>query len=299
MIILDVVSLCQNVVSLSLALSHIIFLCSVDLCIEDNIGTEFYILFLENEFTGNSPGTLEVSVVSAPSAFVSVQNPKSGWQESFTVTAGSVQSISIPSTFKARGSQRSDAGLYLFATSEVVVYGVNRESSTCGAFMVIPADVLSTRYVAVSYWPGFQSSQASQIGIMSTQDSNTVRVSFVQGRGRVRFEGNIYDSTRDLVFQLDKYESVQIQSISFADLSGTLITSTYDVAVFSGNNKTDIGEGSGADHVVEMIVPTVAYGKQYVIVPFPNRAASINGRIKLVATAPQTEVFNYGQVYMQ
>ena len=84
---------------------------------------------------------------------------------------------------------------------------------------------------------------------------------------------------------LNQYEAMQI--LDQSDLTGTIITSSQPVAVFSGNINTYVGSNSNnIDMVVEQMIPAKAWGYTFALVPAPGN--NVGEEIKVVAREPNT-----------
>ena len=84
---------------------------------------------------------------------------------------------------------------------------------------------------------------------------------------------------------LNQYEAMQI--LDQSDLTGTIITSSQPVAVFSGNKNTYVGSNSNnIDMLVEQMIPAKAWGYTFALVPAPGN--NVGEEIKVVAREPNT-----------
>ncbi len=106
----------------------------------------------------------------------------------------------------------------------------------------------------------------------------------------VNYNSVTYEGGDTLTVFLNSYETVQIQDAYTADLTGTRVTSTKPVAVFSGNLKTIVtGDGTVEDNLVEQIPPTRTWGTAYAVVPIPNAQGGTS--IEIISRDPDTIVY--------
>ena len=260
-------------------------------CSVDTIGTAFYVLFMENQRSSSVNPYLYLSLVSAQSGSVVISNPRGTYSVSVFLNQGLVHTLRPPSDLVVKETGFSNGALYLVSTEEIVVYASSKEGSTCGAFSVFPADVLDNEYIAAAYWAGTSQTRVAEIGLVSLEDNNDITLSFVPQRGQAFYNGVLYDASRDLTIQLDQYQAFQLQGPPFIDLSGTYIRGTGRLAVFAGNNNTNI-IGNSLDHVMEQMQPYYSHGTEYIVLPIPNR--NTGDRIKIIATRTDTLVYNAG-----
>ena len=263
-------------------------------CSADNVGREFYVLFLESSLENSDDPYLHISLVSSSpflTASVRVSAPRGSYSFSATLTRGQVTTIRPPSNTVLRGSGYSNQALLIQASEDVVVFAANKQGSTCGAFSVLPVDVFSQHYMVSTYWPGSRPNQVAEIGIVSMEDDNDITLKFVEDKGYAVYGGDTYNSDLDLRIRLDKSQAFQLKGATFSDLSGTYIEGTKNLAVFAGNNVTNI-IGISDDHIVEQMLPNYSHGKEYIIIPVPARETG--DRVKIIATRSNTLVYNAG-----
>lgn len=90
----------------------------------------------------------------------------------------------------------------------------------------------------------------------------------------VFYEGVLYNGNSTLTITLDRFETFHILSWS-GDLTGTRINANSEFAAFSGGYKVAIKDGDlteqTSDHLVEQLMPTQAWGKEFISFPSPER----------------------------
>lgn len=196
----------------------------------------FVIAFPENY--GQGLITLSIASATSQTATVQVSAPLLGnvWSgQQLTVLPGSSQTVTLPAQLQLAGGSIEQKAIVVLATSNIVVFAMNRYQSYCGAFQAIPQAFLGSSYYTVSLYSDANTPKSfDNIAVVASQSGQTsVTFTFPQNKGVQIYYGNsVYDTS--LTVTLNQYETIQIQDINSADLSGTLVTSNQPVAVFSG-----------------------------------------------------------------
>ncbi|XP_033759595.1 A disintegrin and metalloproteinase with thrombospondin motifs adt-1-like [Pecten maximus] len=253
----------------------------------DNRGTEFIIGYMEN-IAESINVELFVTTMRTTTVNVRVTAPRyssAGINEAFSVTAGTVKQLFFHPRVRLSGNEMSSKAVLISADDEVVIYGVNKERYSCDAFLGLPTDVLGTEYYAVTYYPP---SRQCELLIVGVNDSTSVSITpgdaigsrYISWGGRNYYKGNT------LTVTMNRFDTFQL--VTYGDLTGTYISSTKAVSVFSGNRKTNIGRGGSSDHLVEHLTNVDTWGKRFVTVPVPNR--SVGDYFKFIASESSTSV---------
>ena len=155
------------------------------------------------------------------------------------------------------------------ATSDIVVYGVNRANGSSDAFLALPADALGQDYILASYKE--TGDFISQAGIIATQPNTTIFIHIpdaIDHNGDIRVGPTIVTEEPFFNITLDAFKTLQLES--FFDLTGINITSDKPITVISGNtaraNATD--KDFLCDHFSEQLSPTRSWGRSFATVPF-------------------------------
>ncbi|XP_033759596.1 IgGFc-binding protein-like [Pecten maximus] len=253
----------------------------------DNRGTEFIIGYMENIAVSMNV-ELFVTTMRTTTVNVQVTAPRysaAGINEAFSVTAGTVKQMFFSPSIRLAGNEMSSKAVWITADDEVVIYGVNKETYSCDAFLGLPTDVLGTEYYAITYYPP---SRQCELLIVGVNDSTTVniRVGSAIGSRYITWGGTNYYSGNTLTVTMNRFDTFQL--VTYGDLSGTYITSSKAVSVFSGNRKTNIGSGGSSDHLVEHLTNVDTWGKRFVTVPVPRR--TVGDYFKFIASESSTTV---------
>ena len=265
----------------------------------DSKGTDFWLMFDGNLDTPEL--ILFITGDTATSGTVSI--PGLAFTSPFTVTPGTVTSVTIPSSAQVTTSNIiENLGIHVVSTAEVTVYGLNRVPFTTDAFLGLPTDILGTEYINLGY-KNTDIVNASQFGIVATQNSTAVTITPTVTTGS-RTAGVPY------LITLNQGQTYQLRNTNSApaDLTGSIIQSDKPIAVFGGHQCANIPNGNtfACDHVVEQLPPTSTWGQAFLTVPLATR---INGdTFRVLASQNGTEVringslvvtLNRGQFYEQ
>lgn len=259
-------------------------------CTTDYVGQEFYAMFLEMNSSGRdlelyigNPGTEAVNVT--------VETPGLSSTSAITqsVDASKSEKITLPSSLMLDGSAIGDTGIYISATGDITVFGLNSQTAGCGGFKVLPKDALGYNHYAIAHWPDELVRRRGVIGIVATEDSTEIKVILDPSRGTsFTYNGNKYSGTNaEVTVYLNRYQVFQVQADSDSDLSGTKISADRVIAVFSGMTLTRIGSPDSEDHLVAQSPPIHAYGYNYALMPFPEVDRY---RVQVVASADDTYI---------
>ncbi|HCV42806.1 MAG TPA: hypothetical protein DGH68_04940, partial [Bacteroidetes bacterium] len=253
----------------------------------DSKGTDFWLAYPGN-YSGGPALTLFVTgdvntsgTVSGPS-FASIP---------FTVTAGTVTTVVLPSTLDIQNSDVvENKGIHVTALNEVTVYGLSRITATTDAYLGLPTDILGTDYIILGYM-NVNVVNGTEFGLVGTVNGTTVTITPSVTTGP-RVAGVPYNIT------LDQGQTYLLRCTASdpADLSGTFVTSTAPIGVFGGHQCANIPRGYVyCDHIVEMLPPTTAWGQSFVTVPLKTRLRGDTCRI-LASTNSTAITINGGLV---
>ena len=180
--------------------------------------------------------------------FLFITNPKSS-DVSFTVTpinlSGSVSTsstiVNIPSSFEVLSVIERNKGIIVEAGGSVNVYGISSHIFSADAYLALPCTVMEVdeyEYYGISYVN--VNSRPSVILLVACENETIVK----------------FDSS---TITLNSMETYQMESVN--DITGTRITSSKPLSVFSGSECANVPQVVGAcDHLVEQVPPTVTWG---------------------------------------
>ena len=183
------------------------------------------------------------------------------------------------------GTAKASKAIYITASDEIVVVGVNKEEYSVDGFLALPTDVLGTTYYAITYYPPTEYCELLVVGVYDNTVL-TITLGSLLGSNTVQWNGNSYTSGNNITETLQRFDTLQIQSTF--DLSGTRVVGDKNIVFFSGNKKTKIGTGGSRDHLVEMWMSVDYWGKTFVTVPISER--TIGDVFKFMASEAGTLV---------
>lgn len=141
------------------------------------------------------------------------------------------------------------------------VFGFNTAHNTADAMTCLPVEDLGTEYYISTPASGTEKQFAVANGL---EDTALVNVTI---SGSIVYNGVEYTKGQSFSFSLRYQQSIQFQSSS--DLTGTRISSTVPVAVFSGQ-KCFSGTITACDNLVEQLYPVSKWGHFFVLAPLMN-----------------------------
>ena len=189
-----------------------------------------------------------------------ITNPESS-AVNFTVTpiniSGNVSNSStrviVPPSFEVISVNERNKGILVEADGNINLYGISFYSSTTDAYLALPCSKMAVdeyEYYGISYDTG--SSNFPSVILLVACENETV----------VKFDS--------LTITLNSSETYLIDSDN--DLTGTRITSSKPLSVFSGSECAYVPQGiRPCDHLVEQVPPTVTWGLKFLV-------ASLKGR---------------------
>lgn len=230
---------------------------------QNSLGTDFWLGFMHNHF-GSESLPLFITGPAATSGTVSV--PGLGFSQPFSVTPGTVTTVTVPLGAEVRNSDvAEDKGIHVTASDPVTVYGLNRRQFTTDAFLGLPTAVLGTDYIVLAY-KNVNIVNKSEFMVVASANATTVTITPSATTGP-HTAGVPYNVT------LNQGQAYLLQNTdNGSDLSGSFVTSDKPVAVYGGHGCANVPPGFVAcDHLVEQLPPTPAWGTQFVTAPLATR----------------------------
>jgi RHS repeat-associated protein len=230
-------------------------------------GNEFWLMFQES--LGSVPSLF---ITSEANATGTVSVPGVGFSQNFSVPAGQITSVTLPTTIFAVGSENiQNVGVHVVADQEVTVYGINFEQFATDAYLGLPVTALGKEYINASY-VNVGIINGTEFGVVAAYDNTTVTVTPSQTTGS-RTVGVPYS------FVLHRGKTYELRNTNVpGDLTGTIITADKPVAVFGTHQCADI-RGLACNHLVEQLPSTDTWGTHFVTVPLATRQKGDTFRI--------------------
>ncbi|GHB58079.1 hypothetical protein GCM10007390_09430 [Persicitalea jodogahamensis] len=220
--------------------------------LKDNKGTDFWLSFNENI----GPSDLFLYVTGEEAGTGTVTIPGLSFTQNFTTTPGTITTITLPSNATLASSGTVDnKGIRVTASKEITVYGMNLRSASTDAYLGLPTDALGQEYLIMSYEGIGGSALDSQIGIVATQNGTSINFALKASSG-------IYAANTPHSVILNEGQTFYLRSDAAQDFTGSVITSSKPIAVFSGTRCANVPPNvTFCDHLVEQMPPPMAWAK--------------------------------------
>lgn len=244
--------------------------------------------------------TLELYIITPTSntVFVTIDAPLLDLEEEqeLEIFPGEVTRVELPVEIAATDSGIHDTGVYVTASDDILLYGLNIDEGSCGGFQIMPKDAIGFNYYVMSSLPVIpQTDGYSELVVVATEDDTEVTLLIPSGVS-IELEGNTYDENNPIKITLDKFQTYELQSEDFLDLTGIRVSGTKLIAVFSGvRNLQTAQDPFNADYVIEQMIPLHSWGTRFGIVPFPDGEDGYF--VNYVTREPDTVVVINGDVY--
>lgn len=253
----------------------------------DNRGKEFWVTFMANLGSNGDAETSQMDI------FLSCDRPTSAtvsYHEDGSSVTIQIPQANIPVRVPIATLFGSDAELddiwidsqgaivnevtaksiKVTSNDEITLYGASIRSKSADAFMSLPVDVLTGRYIVLAYPNGFDGQidntydTPSEFAVIAIEDGTTVRLTSpanVNGRS-ARTPFTILLDSGEVFFGQARLGLQQ-------DVSGTEIVANKPVAVYAGVKRTSVpvSVGNYRDHLVEQIPPLEAWGTEAIVTP--------------------------------
>jgi gliding motility-associated-like protein len=274
-------------------------------------GTDFWFGFMENLQTGGIKLSVHISSEVSTSGVVSI--PLAGWSQNFTVSPGTITTVTIPTnTAMVSGTETiTKKGIHITSSDEVSVYAMNYDNATFDAALILPTPTLGQEYYVLTYdgLDFYGTQYPSEFLIVGTEDNTTVEITpsvkTLNGKS-----ANV-----PFTITLNQGETYQVQGANAKDLTGTKVVSNgsggscYPIAVFGGAQCTYVNACTACDHLYEEMYPIKSWGKNFITVPLKSRlqdtyrvlastnatSVSINGGAAISLNAGQNYEFTLNQ----
>lgn len=246
----------------------------------DNLGTRFYVAFPQNlrqPFAPNNP-VFSLTITAPVDTSGTVQIPGLGYTTSYVVRAGQATRIELPGTVEIMNSDRIvDQGVLITALDEVAVYGLDRMQESTDGFTALPVDAIGNDYFVLGYSNtiSYVIDGGTNLTIAATEDNTAVTITPTVTVG-TRLAGQPFTIT------LNQGQAYTLHtSLPFlADLSGSRVTSTKPISLFGGNTAARVPvDVLAADHLIEQLPPTSAWGSRFATVPLATRTGGDTFRV--------------------
>ena len=230
-----------------------IFISDIIMHTESSVGTRFVIGFPRNYFADGGPEELFISIASYESSDINFAITATGLSSTGTLSPHTATRVSVPLSLQVASVNERNKGISIETTGDVYVHGLSYNSVSSDSYLALPCLALPVdeyEYFAISYEA--LSSYPATILVVACENATSVTIG----------------STSITLNSMETY----LISSSTTDLTGTRITSSKPVSVFSGVDCTNVPINVRyCDHLVEQVPPTVTWGSRFFV-------SSLNGR---------------------
>ena len=151
----------------------------------------------------------------------------------FDLKAGAIKIISLPGSTRTIGSTgiEKNKGIRITANKPISVQGLSIVRKTSEGFLGLPVGALGMYYIV----PTFFVTSSAIVQVVATEDRTLVAVELrLPKNGRVHYGEVTYVDGDFINATLNELDVFQV--LGDSDLSGTIVTSSKPIAVFSGND---------------------------------------------------------------
>lgn len=249
--------------------------------LHDSRGKEFWATFMENEGGEGGQGISDMRLYLSGDSATTVTITYLSSDQTITVdllVPHKTVEVNLNDFFgptielAARNIGVSKKSLHIVSEHDITLYGVSMRLYSSDAFLGLPDDALTRRYVVLSYPNGYNGGfgqfpeydQPSQFAVIATEDGTTVSIT-----PTAHLNGSA--SLNQFTVGLNRGEVFFAQASlnGKEDVSGTQVRSTKPIAVFGGNRRTSIptSVGNYRDNLVEQMPPLDAWGTSAILTP--------------------------------
>ena len=232
-----------------------------------NYGTHFVLGFTQQFASKQLYGFNEIGITAQCDSKITITSIMSkNLLRTMSLKAGKVFKFKVSPSFRMKGTGVEKKGIEIKSTADIAVIGINYVQYTSDAFLALPTAALGQTYVITSRInSGYARSQnVANFGVISQKDETKVTIT-ARPRGFLTYRGRQYNSGQSFTVILNKLETFHL--IQNTELSGTIITSSYPIAVLSGSPCEPTGKDGYCDHLVSFLLPVKEWGKEYTLVP--------------------------------
>ena len=270
------------------------------------MGTDFWVSFLYFTYQYTAPQysvTLHALVSAPHTCSVTMSNPSTSWNYTFTVSAGQIQYVDIPyvSGCTANSCQAANSAVHVTSTDTISLYLVNLGHNSIDITNALPTESLGSDYMVQAYPSKLSTDYRSEVVIVATQDSTMVDIHLTAAT----LNGNSAGS--NITVMLNQGQAYQLRGTASGegDLTGTTINARdcKKIAVFSGHFCAYVPPNtSSCDHIFDQSMPTAYWGRKFLVTstraPFADhvRVMALNSNCVVTKNGSYWRTLNAGQV---
>jgi hypothetical protein len=273
------------------------------------VGEEYWIAIPPNEIPGYPTIALEIYVASEFDTEVHVFEAETGKFFKKSIKKGEIRTLSDSRgetnwAWEIRNTEVvENKGVRLTSKMPISVYVLNSKVFSSDGYMALPTKLWDTNYVSVSYYDFKEVNDWAGGFVVIARENNTKVTIDLKGTGGTSAKtsgGKANNAGTPFTVTLDEGQTYMVHGDGSTrgvfDLTGTRITSSKPIGVIGFHHRTTmpnmLTNGNGRNHLVEMIPPVSAWGRQYVTVELSrNHLGRGKGDMfRVVASEPQTQL---------
>lgn len=277
-----------------------------------SMGTEFWIAIPPNELNPFPVEALEVYIASAVDTQVEVFDAGQNRTNKLSVKAQQVRTLSdmrgeTSWNWEVRESETVvRKGVRITSPTPITVFVLNSKSVTTDGYMALPVSAWDTEYIAASYYDFSEvKSWAGGFVVVAKEPTTvniTLRGSGSAGAGRTALGKRIGDK---ITVEMDSGDVYMVQGDGRTrgefDLTGSIITSNKPIGLLGFHARTTMPNalvnGNGRNHLVEMLPPTSAWGKQYATVELAREHRNNQGKGDMFRIVAKEDLTTWSVMY--
>jgi hypothetical protein len=248
---------------------------------------KLYVSVLQNH---DNAGTDNLFIFGEVGETVSI-TARSGFSTTATISADGSVAVLLPKSLAMFGTGTNDLGLTIESEGSISAFLSQREYATSDLTVIFGESSLGKDYIIAS-----QSSNildGGQFSVQAISDGTTITFKLPNGQ-QASVELDAGETFKFSTMDFANNAALGIQIPGDYNLTGTLISSSENVAVFSGAGCANVGNGA-CDHLVEQMPPISALSQSYVL----GEAFDVgtgNNLVRVIAAYDSTEVVVNGSV---
>ncbi|XP_072276751.1 uncharacterized protein [Pyxicephalus adspersus] len=241
--------------------------------------TRFVTAFMENFYVSEDTTFQLYLVTYDKPATVTITVSQPQFNQTVHIGRDNYAMVTLNYTYMIAEKYMTSKAVLVQSDTALSVFAFYTAVGTADAMACLPVEDLGTEYYISTAAMGAGKQFAVANGVEETALVNVTVV------GSISYNGVEYTKGQSFSVSLQYQQSIQFQSSS--DLTGTRISSTVPVAVFSGH-KCFTGINTNCDTLVEQLYPVHKWGNFFVVVPIMNHTQD---SITIVTSTPNTQVF--------
>lgn len=258
----------------------------------NTMGNDFWVTFMANQKTQYADGevnanslALTLIITARNNCTGRVENPHTGWYEEFEVTTGEITNVTIPKDqcYCNTPGTKEYKGLHITSTDIISLFASNYKFQSFDVTNVLPTESLTDDYMVQTYHSLNLNTlrYPSEFIILATEDNTTVSIT----PSSQLADNTPADETFDVTLNAGQCYMVQstAPSSTKTQLSGSRVVAhdCKKIAVFHGNDLSQVPNGyTAGDHLFEQSIPTMYWGKKFVVTSSEMRMAD---RVKITS----------------